>query len=485
MSTSTAPAPTTAPAPAPAAGGAPSPASTPLDQIPREVERLRARFRSGVTRPLAWRLDALRRLRRLLEEREAEALAALRADLGKPTLEAYASEIGLCKAELDHTIKHLRSWARPEKVSTPLANQPAKSYVLREPRGVVLVIGPWNYPLQLVIAPLAAALAAGNTVLLKPSEVSAHTSALVARWFRDELSDVVAVVEGGVAETTALLEQRFDHIFFTGSLGVGKVVMAAAAKHLTPVTLELGGKSPCIVDRDVDLDVAARRIAWGKWWNAGQTCVAPDYVLVQKDVEPRLLEKLHATLEAFYGTDPKTSADYGRIINERHHRRLVRFLADGAVVAGGQHDEADRYIAPTILRDPKLDAPVMQEEIFGPILPVLAWERPEDAIAFVNERPHPLALYVFSKDRAFSDRVLRETSSGGACVNDTIAHLSIPDLPFGGVGDSGFGAYHGRAGFEAFSHRKSVLDKATWIDPNLRYPPYGEGRLAWVKRLIG
>lgn len=465
-----------------AAPAAPAARAEPVSAV---LQRLRATFRAGRTRPLAWRIEQLQRLRTLLREREAEAMAALRADLGKPALEAYAGEIGFIVAEIDHTLAHLHAWARPEKVSTPLANQPGCSTIIREPLGVVLIIGPWNYPLQLTLGPLVAALAAGNCAVIKPSEVASHTSALVARWLSDLSPDAVAVVEGGVPETTALLEQRFDHIFFTGSTQVGRVVMQAAAKHLTPVTLELGGKSPCIVDQKVDLSVAARRILWGKFWNAGQTCVAPDYVIVHEAVAGRLVERLRATLTEFYGPDPKASPDYARIINERHHRRLVGMLGQGGqVVAGGEHDEAARYIAPTIVQDPPLDAALMTEEIFGPILPVVTVRGLREAIELVNSRPKPLALYVFSSDRAAQEQVLAETSSGGACVNDTVAHLSIPDLPFGGVGDSGMGAYHGRAGFETFSHRKSVLNKSTWMDVKLRYPPYGDN-IKWVRRLIG
>jgi aldehyde dehydrogenase (NAD+) len=464
-----------------------APAPTPIkaEPIPQVMERLRATFRSGRTRPLAWRVDALQRLRAIIKDREAEAIAALRADLGKPTLEAYAGELGFLVAEIDHTIKHLPGWMKPEKVSTPIANQPASSTVLREPLGVVLVIGPWNYPVQLTLGPLVGAIAAGNCVVVKPSEIASHTSALIARWLGDFAPGAVAVVEGGVPETTQLLEQRFDHIFFTGSTAVGKVVMQAAAKHLTPVTLELGGKSPCIVDQHVDLTVAARRILWGKFWNAGQTCVAPDYLLVHEAVMDPLVERLKATLLEFYGDDPQKSPDYARIISDRHHKRLVGMLGEGGkVVVGGKHDEASRYFAPTIVDGAPLESKVMTEEIFGPVLPIVRVKSIREAIDFVNARPKPLALYVFSSDKGAQEQVLQETSSGGACVNDTIAHLSVPELPFGGVGDSGIGAYHGRSSFETFSHRKSVMAKATWVDVKLRYPPYGDN-VKWVRRLLG
>jgi aldehyde dehydrogenase (NAD+) len=455
-----------------------------LARIPELVARMRRTFAQGATRSIGWRVRVIERIRALLKDREAEALAALRSDLGKPTLEGYASEIGFCIAEIDHTLKHLADWIRPEKVSTPVANFPASSAIRRDPLGVVLVIGPWNYPLQLVIAPLVGAIAAGNCVVVKPSEVAPATSALVARWLSDLAPDHVAVVEGGVMETTALLDQRWDHIFFTGSTTVGRIVMQAAAKHLTPVTLELGGKSPCIVDKDVDVSVAARRILWGKFWNAGQTCIAPDYVLVHEALERPLLDELRGKLLEFYGPDPRRSEDYARIVNERHHRRLVKYLADAEVVVGGQHDEKERYFAPTIVRSPKLDAPLMQEEIFGPILPVIPVTSITAAIDFVNARQKPLALYVFSRDKGATERVLNETSSGGACVNDCLAHYTVPDLPFGGVGESGMGAYHGRTSFEAFSHRKGVLDKGTWLDVKLRYPPYGDN-LKWIRRLQG
>jgi aldehyde dehydrogenase (NAD+) len=339
---------------------------------------------------------------------------------------------------------------------------------------------------QLVIGPVIGAIAAGNCVVIKPSEVAARSSAILAELVPKYLDpDAVRVVEGGVPETTALLAERFDHVFYTGNGTVGRIVMEAAAKHLTPVTLELGGKSPCYVDRDVDLDVTARRIAWGKWVNAGQTCVAPDYLLVHEAVADALVEKLRGTLRDFYGDDPKASPSYARIVNERHHRRLLALLGDGErAVIGGEHDEKERYIAPTVLRDVRPDARVMGDEIFGPILPMLTVKGPDEAIAFVNARPKPLALYVFSRRREVADDVLARTSSGGACVNDCVTHLGVPELPFGGVGASGMGAYHGRASFETFSHKKSVLVKGTSIDPALRYPPYTDDKEKWARRLV-
>jgi aldehyde dehydrogenase (NAD+) len=439
------------------------------------VRRLRSTFESGLTRAESWRRSQLAQLRRLLVESESELLDALRADLGKSATEAYTTEVGFVLGEIAHAERHLASWMRPEKVSLPLKLRPGRASIVSEPLGVTLVIAPWNYPVHLLLAPMVAALAAGNCVVGKPSEVTPHVSAALARLVPRYLdSRAVAIVEGGVEETTALLDQRWDHVFYTGNGRVGRVVMAAAARHLTPVTLELGGKSPAIVDRSADVRVAARRIAWGKFVNAGQTCVAPDHVLVHRDVESRLLDELVRAVRDFYGDDPSSSADYGRVVDDRHWRRLRALLDAGgysSVVCGGDGDEATRYLAPTILAGVDRDAAVMGEEIFGPILPVLAVDDVEDAIGVVRSGDKPLALYVFGDD-AVAERVLESTSSGGACVNATLLHLAVPDLPFGGVGESGSGAYHGRTGFDTFSHRKSVLQRRTRPDPSVMYPPY-------------
>jgi len=451
---------------------------------PDAVARLRAAFRTGKTRPLEWRREQLAALHRLVREEEGRLIEALQSDMRKPTLEAYASEVGFVAAEIEHVRKNLRRWTKPRKVKTPLHSQPGRSEVVREPLGVVLVIAPWNYPIQLALAPLIGALAAGNCAILKPSEITEHTSRLLAELVPRYLDpECVAVVEGGVPETTELLEQRFDHVFFTGSTNVGRIVMQAAAKHLTPVTLELGGKSPAIVAGDANLEVAARRVAWGKFFNAGQTCVAPDYVLVEDSIEAEFLEHLRGAIAAFYGEDPRASPDYARIVSDRHFERLTGFFGDGEVVTGGESAADERYIAPTVLREVPPAAPVMGEEIFGPVLPVLRVPGVDAAVEFVNDRPKPLALYVFTSTSDVADRVLGRTSSGGACVNDVVAHLTVPDLPFGGVGESGMGAYHGRHSIEAFSHRKSVLSRSTHFDVKLRYPPYGD--LKWIKRLIG
>ncbi len=453
--------------------------------LPGLVAGLRRCFESGRTRPLEWRVEQLRRLDAMLAEREEALHQALRDDLGKPPLEAWAAETGFTSLEIGHVLRNLRAWLRPDRVWTPVAHQLGVSRVQREPLGVVLIIGPWNYPMGLVLAPLVGAIAAGNCAIIKPSEVAPRSSGALAELLPRYLDqDAIRVVEGGVPETQALLAERFDHIFYTGNGTVGRIVMEAAAKHLTPVTLELGGKSPCFVDRDADLEVAARRIVWGKFFNAGQTCVAPDYILVEKSTEPLLLDRIVQAIRSFYGEDPQQSPDYPRIVNERHLARLLALLGEGELVTGGQHDARSRYLAPTILRGIKGGERVMQDEIFGPILPVIAVEGMEQAIDFVNARPKPLALYVFTESSETARQILARTSSGGACVNDCITHLAVPELPFGGVGASGMGAYHGRASFETFSHRKSVLDRSTVFDPPLRYPPYSAKKLRWAKRLL-
>jgi aldehyde dehydrogenase (NAD+) len=454
--------------------------------VPAVVTRLRASFESGRTRPLEYRLEQLAGLARLLKERESEIESAIRHDLGRPPIEVYASETALVASELALTRKKLRSWTKPQRVPTSLVGQPGKSRIYREPLGVVLIIGPWNYPLQLVLAPLVGAIAAGNCAIVKPSEVVPTISALLDERLPKYIDpECVRVIQGGVDETTELLSERFDHIFYTGNGTVGRIVMEAAAKHLTPVTLELGGKSPCVVDQQTDLDVAARRIVWGKFYNAGQTCVAPDYVLVHQTVEDGLLIRLKETIQSFYGDDPRNSPDFGRIVNARHHRRLMKLIAgSGEIVTGGIGDEDARYIAPTILRNVPEGAPVMADEIFGPILPVLSVKDMKQAIAFVNERPKPLALYLFSSDPLIQETVLERTSSGGVTVNHALLHLTVPSLPFGGVGASGMGAYHGRATFETFSHKKSVLVKPTWFDPSFFYPPYTEFKKKLIRRIV-
>lgn len=458
---------------------------TDVSTIPTLAADVRRTFETGRTRPIAWRRLQLQRVLALVTERESEILDALAADFGKPRFESWATEAGFVAADVKHTLSQLAKWMRPERAKTNLANLPGKSRVLREPLGSVLIIAPWNYPIQLLLSPLTAALAAGNCAVLKPSELTPACAALMAKLIPEYLDrEAVRVVEGGIDETTALLRERWDHIFFTGGGAVGRIVMEAAAKHLTPVTLELGGKSPCIVDADVDLVTAARRIVWAKFVNAGQTCVAPDYLLVHRSVQSALLAEMKKVTADFYGDDPQKSPDFARIVSTRHHARLVALLGDGEAFMGGQHDAATRYLAPTILTNVKLDAKLMTDEIFGPILPVVPVDSVAEAISFVRAREKPLALYIYSRDHSAVDDVLARTSSGGVCVNDCMMHLAVSDLPFGGVGPSGMGAYHGKAGFDCFSHRKAVLDKSTLVDPALRYPPYTADKEKWARRLL-
>jgi aldehyde dehydrogenase (NAD+) len=444
------------------------------DRIAEIPAKLRRTFRSGRTRPIAWRIEQLRAVEKLLRENTPALEKALKSDLGKPAVEALAADIGMPAGEAAIAIKNLAKWMKPQRVSQPAVQRPGKSWIQYDPLGVILIIAPWNYPVQLCFNPLVAAIAAGNCAVIKPSEMTPATSRLIAELVPRYLdNDCFAVVEGAVDETTALLEQQFDHILYTGNGRVARVVMEAAAKYLTPVTLELGGKSPCIVMPDANLDVAAHRIAWGKWTNAGQTCTAPDYVMVHESVEAPLVEKLKGVIKEFYGDDPRNSKDYPRIVSDRHVDRLAGLIEDKAdIAAGGQHDRSERYFAPTIVRGIGPDSKAMQDEIFGPILPIMKIGGIDEAIRYVNDHDKPLALYVFTADKKVSERVLTETSSGGACINATLWHVANPNLPFGGVGPSGMGAYHGRWGFEALSHRKAVTDKPTSMDAKVAYPPY-------------
>ncbi|MFF5549851.1 aldehyde dehydrogenase family protein [Streptomyces olivaceoviridis] len=425
------------------------------------VARLRATYAAGRTKPVEWRTGQLRRLRAMLTERGADLAAALNADLGKSGAEAYRTEIDFTVREIDHTLEHLAQWLRPEPAPVPAhLGADATAWTQYDPLGVVLVIAPWNYPAQLLLAPVVGALASGNAVVAKPSELAPATSAVLAELIPAYLdTDAVAVVEGGVPETTALLAERFDHIFYTGNGTVGRIVMRAAAEHLTPVTLELGGKSPVFVDRGTDLETVADRLARGKFLNAGQTCVAPDYVLTDPETATALEAALVRAVEGLFGADPQRSEEYGRIVNERHFDRLSALLDSGRVVVGGVGDRATKYLAPTVLADVDPESPVMREEIFGPILPIVTVPGLDEAIDFINDRDKPLALYVFSESDETRDRIAAETSSGGLGHGLPLAHLTVSDLPFGGVGESGMGSYHGRYSIETFSHRKAVLSK--------------------------
>lgn len=461
---------------------APVPSSS-IAAIPDLVQRLRSTFDSGKTRSLAWRRAQLEALIRFARENDGALIEALRADMGKPELEARVADVGQITIEAKLALKNLKKWTRPESAGRiPLMG---KSFVVRDPLGVVLIIAPWNYPVGLLLSPLVGAIAAGNAAVLKPSEVTAHTSAVLAELLPKYIdTDAIALVEGGVPETSALLEERFDHIMYTGNGSVAKIVMEAAVKNLTPVTLELGGKSPCIVDRTADLKVAARRIAWGKFMNAGQTCIAPDYILAEESIEEELIGEIKKSVEAFYSGDTRDNPDYTRIVNSRHYERVSKLMEGQEVAFGGGRRAEDCYIEPTVLRNVSPDSAVMQSEIFGPVLPVLRIKDVDEAIRFVNRGEKPLALYLFSSDSSAEERVLGSTSSGGVTINGTIMHIANSKMPFGGVGPSGMGAYHGRHSFETFSHRKAVLKRGFRFDLKMMYPPYTEFRTKMTKKML-
>ncbi|HIK44093.1 MAG TPA: aldehyde dehydrogenase [Leptolyngbyaceae cyanobacterium M65_K2018_010] len=447
------------------------------------VQTQRQFWATAATRDLGFRLTQLKRLRQAIVDYQAEIVAAVSQDLGRPEFEGYF-EVGTL-SELDYVIRHLPGWVKRQPVALPLNQRPGAAWVQPEPLGVVLILGPWNYPFQLLISPLIGAIAAGNCALLKPSELAPATSAVLAQLIQATFDPAyVALVEGGAETAQALLAEKFDHIFFTGGERVGKLVMQAAAAHLTPVTLELGGKSPCIVDTDIDLEVTARRIIWGKFLNAGQTCVAPDYLLVHTAIKPALVTALKQRLKLCYGEDPAASPDYARIVNQHQFDRLVGLLQPGTVLAGGNYNRAERYLDPTLLDGVTWADPIMQEEIFGPILPILTYNHLDEAIASLNQRPKPLALYLFSRNPQIQQRILQQTTAGSVCLNDVILQVAVWDLPFGGVGPSGMGVYHGRHSFETFSHLKGVLKKPFWLDMNWRYPPYA-GKVQLFKRFIG
>jgi aldehyde dehydrogenase (NAD+) len=437
---------------------------------------------SGITLTPAFRKEQLQILENAIRINEKAILEALRLDLGKGEIEAYASEIGFVLADIHYALKHLADWTRPERRHTPLGLRPASSSLHRQPYGVVLVIGPWNYPFALTFSPLVSAMAAGNSVCLKPSEEAPHTAKVIQGIIREHFNtDYLTVIEGDAAIAESLVHLPFDKIFFTGSTAVGRRVMAAAAKTLTPVTLELGGKSPCIICADADLPLAAHRIAWGKFLNAGQTCVAPDHVWVQRDRLRPWIDHLTRTIRQFYGADARQSPDYGRIVNRRHLSRLTGYLGQGRIECGGQHDESQLYLAPTVMTDIPLGAPVMQEEIFGPILPVMPFDTLDEVVTHLRPRPRPLALYAFTNNPATRTRLLSETVSGGVCFNDTVSHLLGRDLPFGGIGASGMGAYHGKTGFDTFTHYRSVLTRSSCFESRFVYPPMAI-QLATLKR---
>ncbi|QLK05622.1 Aldehyde dehydrogenase [Priestia megaterium] len=418
-------------------------------------------FNSGKTKDVAFRIETLKKLRELVVRHEDDILKAVKADLNKPEIEAKRAEVGLVLSEIDFAVKNLAEWAAPKEVETPSTHAGAKSYIYQDPYGLALVIAPWNYPFQLAVSPVVGAIAAGNCVVLKPSELTPHTSSLLAKMFNENFpEEYLTVVEGEVETSTALLKENFDYIFFTGSTMVGKIVAEAAAKHLTPVTLELGGKSPTIVHEDANIEEAAKRIARGKFANAGQTCVAPDYILVQRNVKDELLANLKQVVTNTYGEDISQNLDFPHVVSEKHFDRLNSFLTNGDIVFGGKTDRSRLFIEPTVLDNISWEDNVMQDEIFGPTLPVIVYDEISEVIEAIVKRPKPLALYLFSEDEAVQDRILNSVSFGGGSINDTINHMTSHYLPFGGVGDSGMGAYHGKASFDTFSHAKSILKRS-------------------------
>lgn len=441
-------------------------------------------FNQGNTKELSFRREQLRMLKSILQEHESELLKALEKDFSKPPFESYGTEIGILYSEIEHILNHLKKWMKPERVSGSLINFPSSSYIYHQPYGVSLVIGAWNYPILLSLSPVLGSMAAGNCSIIKPSEIAEHSSGLLKEIINSNFDPgYLKVIEGAAETTQELLEQPLDYIFFTGSTGVGKIIMKAAAEQLTPVTLELGGKSPAIVSADADLPVAARRITWGKFLNAGQTCVAPDYVYVHADIKEKFLKNLALEISNFFGSDPKESPDFARIINRKHFNRLKPFLDNGRIVSGGRTDEEELYIEPTVLDRISWDDEIMKEEIFGPILPVMPFDDLTSVIEMVKEKPTPLSLYIFSENREIQQKIIKEIPFGGGCINDTVAHLGNHNLPFGGLGQSGFGSYHGKRSFEVFSHKKSIMKKPTWPDNPLRYAPY-KGKLKWLKKFI-
>ncbi|NEQ52373.1 MAG: aldehyde dehydrogenase [Leptolyngbya sp. SIO3F4] len=455
-----------------------------LQFIPSAMEAQRAFFRSGKTRPVSFRKEQLRVLRDVLQRHESRLFEALHVDLRKPNFESFITETGFLIREINEALRHVDLWAKPERVRESLLNFPSRSRILAHPYGTALVISPWNYPLMLGLSPAVGAMAAGNTVLLKPSEMAVHTAQVLEELVNEAFDPAYFRVVQGNAETSqALIDARPDYVFFTGSPRVGSLVMQQAAQYLIPVTLELGGKSPCIVDETANISLAGKRIAYGKFLNAGQTCITPDFVVVHKSKETALVEALTRSIQAFYSSDPAKSPDYGRIINEGHWKRLVNYLQDGEVLSGGNHEASERYIEPTLLRIQDLETPIMNEEIFGPILPICTYETEQELESILARNPNPLAFYVFSQSRKHKHALLEQQAFGGAMVNDTIEYLINGHLPFGGIGKSGMGRYHGKFSFDAFSHRKAVMEKSSRIDLPLKYPPFNN-KLAWMRRLF-
>jgi len=453
--------------------------------IKKVLKSQRENFCSGKTLPLSFRKDMLTRLRSAILAHQHEVYDALKKDLNKGEFEAYMTEVGPVMSEINLFLKKMKRWTKPYRVPTPLVLQPGVSKVYREPYGVTLIIAPWNYPFNLIMVPLIGALASGNTAMIKTAPAAENTSEVIKKIISEAFEENYAAVFQGWNEVgAALLREKYDYIFFTGSTEFGRTVYQSAADKLTPVTLELGGKSACIIADDADIELTARRVVWGKFINSGQTCVAPDYILISPAVKDEFIEALRIEIVKAYGENPEESDDYGRIISSGHFKRLMKLMKKGKIIIGGEYNSKTRYIAPTVIEDIKPDDPIMKEEIFGPLLPIVNIHTLDEAINFVKHRPKPLALYIFTKSRKISDEVLNHTYSGGACINDIMLHLVNEYLPFGGVGASGIGAYHGEQSFITFSHERSVLEKSLFLDIKLRYFPSTPGKLKAIKKLI-
>ena len=455
------------------------------EQLHTLLQKQRRYFATGATIPVKARLDALAKLGQAITKNEAKLYESLHADLGKSEMESFMCEISLVQGEIDWMKRHLNRLCKPRRVKTPMVHFASKSFQSPSPYGNVLIMSPWNYPILLTLEPLVDALAAGNTAIVKPSAYAPACSDAIRKLLEECFdSQYVAVVTGGRAENQALLEEKFDKIFFTGSTTVGKLVMESAAKHLTPVVLELGGKSPCIVEKTAKIDLAAKRIVFGKFVNCGQTCVAPDYILCDATVHDVLVEALRREIQKQFGEHPLENTNYGKIVNEKHFDRLLGLIEEEKIACGGTSDRAQLRIEPTVLDHVTWDDAVMQEEIFGPILPVLTYEKLEDALTIIEERPRPLALYCFTSSKAVKEQVLGKCRFGGGCINDTLIHLATSEMPFGGVGESGMGSYHGETGFLEFTHMRSIVDKKTWLDVPMRYQPYAQKTLEMLKKIM-
>jgi aldehyde dehydrogenase (NAD+) len=452
-----------------------------------DFNAMRHFYEQSSTRSVSFRKQMLKNLRNAIVKYEREVIEALYKDLHKSEAESYSTEIGFCYAEISHAIKHIDNWMKPKAVKTPMALFPSSSKIVREAWGISLIIAPWNYPFQLMIGPLIGAIAGGNCSVLKPSEFTPNISAIIESLITETFDKKYITViqgDGAVVVPELMKANRFDHVFFTGSIPVGKIIASLAAEKLIPTTLELGGKSPCVVDKNVDIKTAAARIVWGKFTNAGQTCVAPDYLLLHESRKIEFINAMTTKIKEFYGENPQRSDDYGRIVNEKRFHALQQYLTQGKIITGGETDLKEKYISPTIMEDVSHETALMKEEIFGPILPVITFNEKEEALNIIKQNPNPLSLYVFSNDVNFQEYFTANVPFGGGCINNTLVHLANPDLPFGGVGNSGSGQYHGQFSFETFTRPKAILKTATWLDPNIKYPPYSKWKLSMFRRML-